>query len=41
MNLLPNFEKAIIPREKFTEYVLHPIKSRGKWLLIGVLWGII
>ena len=32
MNVLPDFEKAIIQIEKFTEYVLHPVKSRGKWL---------
>lgn len=31
MDLLPIFENAIIPIEKFTEYALHPVKSRGKF----------
>jgi len=30
MNVLPNAEKAIIPIIKFTQYALHPIKSKGK-----------
>jgi len=30
MNILPNADKALIPIRKFTEYALHPIKSKGK-----------
>jgi len=30
MNILPKADKAIIPIEKFTQYVLHPVKSKGK-----------
>ncbi|MDR0461652.1 MAG: hypothetical protein LBH62_09600 [Nitrososphaerota archaeon] len=30
MNILPNAGKAVIPIEKFTKYVLHPVKSKGK-----------
>ena len=30
MNILPNADKAVIPLEKFTRYILHPVKSNGK-----------
>ncbi len=30
MNLLPNFEKAIIPNEKIFGYCLNPIHERGQ-----------
>jgi len=30
VKILPNADKAVIPLEKFTEYVLHPVKSNGK-----------
>ena len=32
MNVLPKTDEAVIPIEKFTSYVLDPIKSGGKWI---------
>jgi len=32
MSVLPRVENVVIPVEKFTEYILDPMKSRGKWL---------
>jgi hypothetical protein len=32
MTVLPRARSAIIPIEKFTEYALDPIRSRGKWI---------
>ena len=30
MRPLPNYENAVIPFEKFTQYILDPIRSKGK-----------
>jgi len=30
MRPLPDYERAIIPIEKFTQYILDPIRSKGK-----------
>jgi len=30
MQPLPDYERAVIPIEKFTQYILDPIRSRGK-----------
>jgi hypothetical protein len=32
MVILPNADEAVIPVAKFTDYVLDPINSRGKWI---------
>lgn len=32
MDILPKADSAVIPLEKFTDYVLDPINSRGKWI---------
>ena len=33
MAVLPNAENVIIPIEKFTEYALHPVRSKGKHIV--------
>ena len=32
MHILPNTNNVTIQKEKFTDYILDPIKSRGKWI---------
>lgn len=32
MDALPKANEAVIPAEKFTDYVLDPMKSHGKWI---------
>ena len=32
MNILPRADEAIVPIEKLVNYVLDPMKSRGKWI---------